>query len=128
MRRQAPALAAVLVASLVLATCSKAPGGPSGGGGGGGGGSTTATVSIPLTDYGGNAQPQFSPTTVAIPVGGTVTWKNDDTVAHTTTSDTNLWNGSLSAGGSFSRAFPTAGTFPFSCTVHSGMSGRVVVQ
>ena len=126
MRRQATALVAIVGLGLALAGCKKAAG-PSGGGGGGGGG-TSATVSIPVTDYGGNVTPSFSPTTISIPAGGSVTWRNSDTVDHTTTSDTNLWNGSLGVGASFSRTFATAGTFPYACTVHSGMSGRVIVQ
>ena len=127
MRKQATALAAVVAASLALATCSKAPAGP-GGGGGGGGGQTTATVSIPLTDYGGNQQPAYSPTVVVIPAGGAVTWKNNDTVAHTTTSDTGIWNAPLAAGDSYTRTFAAAGTFTFACSIHAAMTGRVVVQ
>ena len=127
MRRQATALAAVVAASLALATCSKAPAAPGGGGGGGGGG-TTATVSIPVTDYGGNQQPSYSPNVVTIPAGGAVTWKNNDTVAHTTTSDTGIWNQSLPAGDSYTRTFAAAGTYPFACTIHVGMTGRVIVQ
>ena len=119
-----------LAASLALAGCSSSNnnGGPSGGGGGGGGGGQSSTVSIPLTDYGGSQQPTFSPNVISIAAGNSVTWQNSDTVGHTTTSDTGLWNASLGPGQSFTRAFPTAGTFPYTCTVHAGMSGRVVVQ
>jgi plastocyanin len=85
-------------------------------------------VAIPLTDYGGNQTPQFSPVTVTIAPGTSVNWLNNDTVAHTSTGDNSLWNGNLGPGGSYSRQFPAAGTFTYSCTVHPGMSGRVVVQ
>lgn len=118
-----PAAAIVLLAA---ACSSDNPGGPSGGGGGGG--TANATVSIPLTDYGGNQAPQFTPVQVTVPIGGRVNWNNQDSVGHTTTSDTGVWNGNLGAGGSYSRVFDTAGTFSYSCTVHSGMNGRVVVQ
>ncbi len=127
--RKATMLAAILGVCTALASCKKAPAGPGGGGGGGGGGgSSSATVTIPLTDYGGNQTPQFSPTAVSVPVGGSVTWRNSDTVAHTSTSDTNLWNAPIGAGDSFTRVFPAAGTFPYSCTIHAGMTGRVIVQ
>ena len=127
MRRQATAIVAIVGLGLALAGCKKAAG-PSGGGGGGGGGTNAVTVSIPLTDYGGNQTPSFSPTTIAVPAGGSVTWRNNDTVTHTSTSDTSIWNGAIGPGDSFTRTFATAGTFPYSCTVHAGMSGRVIVQ
>ncbi len=126
MRRQLTALVAIVGLGLALAGCKKAAG-PSGGGGGGGGG-TSVTVSIPVTDYGGNQTPSFSPSAIAVPAGGSVTWRNADTVAHTSTSDTNIWNGSLAPGDSYTRTFATPGTFPYVCTIHSGMSGRVIVQ
>jgi plastocyanin len=126
MRTNGYARAVLLGLSLALAACSQ-PAQPSGGGGGGGGG-TSSTVSIPLTDYGGNQTPQFSPTNLTIAPGTSVNWRNNDTVAHTTTSDDNLWNSNIAPGGSYSRQFSTAGTFTYSCTVHPGMTGRVVVQ
>ncbi len=112
---------------LLVACSSSNPGGPSGGGGGGGN-ANSVTVRIPLTDYGGNQTPSFTPVQVTIPVGGRVNWSNSDSVGHTTTSDTNIWNGSIGPGGSFSRTFDTPGNYPYSCTVHNGMSGQVIVQ
>lgn len=125
MHKRGLAPAAIIV--LLLTACSEAPGQPSGGGGGGGG-AASVTVRIPLTDYGGNQTPSFTPTNVTVPAGSTVGWSNQDSVSHTTTSDTGLWNSGLSVGGSFQRTFPTAGTFSYSCTVHPGMTGTVIVQ
>jgi len=124
MRKQGLAPAVIVV--LLLTACSKAPAAPSVGGGGGG--TNSASVSIPLTDYGGNQTPQFQPVQVTIPVGGSVSWRNNDSTDHTVTSDTNVFNAALGAGGSFNRTFATAGTFTYSCSIHSGMNGRVVVQ
>jgi len=124
MRKQGLAPAVIVV--LLLTACSKAPAAPSVGGGGGG--TNSASVSIPLTDYGGNQTPQFQPVQVTIPVGGSVSWRNNDTTDHTVTSDTMVWNASVGAGGSFNRTFATAGTFTYACMIHSGMTGRVVVQ
>lgn len=73
----------------------------------------------------------FSPVTITVAVGTTVTWKNNDGIAHTSTSDTGVWDtGNLPAGSSTSTKFSTAGTFPFHCTYHGamGMRGTVVVQ
>ena len=74
----------------------------------------------------------FTPDSIAVPVGATVTWVNCENVQvedHTTTSDANLWDsGQYPGGQSFSHTFPTAGTFPYHCSVHPGMVGKVVVQ
>ena len=73
----------------------------------------------------------FSPATITVAVGTTVTWKNTDGIAHTSTSDTGVWDtGNIPAGGSKTTTFNTAGTFPYQCTYHAtmGMRGTVVVQ
>ena len=71
----------------------------------------------------------FSPNPVAIAVGGTVTWTNRDVIAHTSTADGGAWNsGTIAAGGTFSRTFTSAGSFPYHCAIHPGMIGTVTVQ
>lgn len=73
----------------------------------------------------------FSPATITVAVGTTVTWKNDDGIAHTSTSDTGVWDtGNIAAGGSAVTTFNTAGTFPYNCKYHvsMGMRGTVVVR
>jgi plastocyanin len=69
----------------------------------------------------------FSPPNIQISVGTTVTWTwnsggdlHNVTFADTASSD--------QGSGSFSRTFNTAGTFAFHCTLHSGMTGSVLVQ
>jgi plastocyanin len=73
----------------------------------------------------------FSPATITVPAGTTVTWKNNDAYAHTSTSDTGVWDtGNVAAGASTTTTFSTAGTFPYHCTYHAamGMKGTVIVQ
>jgi plastocyanin len=77
----------------------------------------------------------FHPDSIAVPVGATVTWVNCEDAgveAHTTTSDTTgIWDSPLLIPGArFSRAFPTAGVFPYHCIPHLdlGMVGKLVVQ
>jgi Copper binding proteins, plastocyanin/azurin family len=71
----------------------------------------------------------FSPATLDIAVGTTVTWTNTDSIAHTSTGDGNAWDsGSIAARGQFSRLFGTTGTFPYHCTIHPGMVGTVTVH
>jgi len=77
----------------------------------------------------------FIPSTVVITVGGTVTWENTDTAAHTSSSGTpvdgpdGVFDSSLiMAGGSFSHTFDTAGTYDYFCMVHPWMEGTVIVE
>lgn len=71
----------------------------------------------------------FGPAALTVARGTTVTWKNDDGIVHTATSDTGAWDsGNISAGGTKSVTFNTAGTFPYHCTVHPMMTGTIVVQ
>ena len=71
----------------------------------------------------------FGPTTLTVQKGTTVTWQNNDGILHTATSDTGAWDsGNISAGGTRSVTFNTAGTFPYHCTVHPMMTGTIVVQ
>lgn len=70
----------------------------------------------------------FSPKTVTVNVGDTVTWTNNDTVTHTATSAGNFDTGSIGGGASKSVTFQTAGTFAYVCSIHASMSGTVVVR
>jgi len=70
----------------------------------------------------------FSPNTATISVNDTVTWTWVGS-PHSTTSDTGVWDsGVFSAGHTFTRAFTSAGSFPFHCTVHPFMTGTITVQ
>ena len=76
----------------------------------------------------------FIPSPVTVPVGGTVTWDNGDTAAHTSTAGSaaggpsGVWDSSLiMAGSSFSHTFDSAGTFDYFCMVHPWMVGSVIV-
>ena len=76
---------------------------------------------------------EFQPDSLAVPPGATVTWVNCEDVGHdphTTTSDTvGVWDSpELSAGATFSRRFVNAGAFPYHCTPHAFMLGKIVVQ
>lgn len=83
-------------------------------------GAVTVDVSIPGFS--------FSPSTVTVNVGTTVRWTNNHSISHTTTSTTALWDsGILAQGEQFSHVFSSAGTFPYLCTLHLGMTGTVVV-
>lgn len=87
----------------------------------------SSSVVIPVgAEFLGNRA--FAPAELAIQTGTTVTWMNTDRDSHTTTSDGPGWNsGTISPGRGFSFTFQTPGTFPYHCSFHPGMVGRVVV-
>jgi len=77
----------------------------------------------------------FIPSTVVITVGGTVTWENTDTAAHTASSGTpaggpdGVFDSSLiKSGGSYSVTLDDEGTYPYFCMVHPWMEGTVIVE
>lgn len=70
----------------------------------------------------------FSPNTVTVNVGDTVTWTNQDASTHTATSSGNFNTGNIPEGGSKSVTFNSAGTFDYICTIHPTMQGTVVVR
>ena len=71
----------------------------------------------------------YSPSTITVTAGTTITWTNKDVVAHTATSDTGLFDsGSISNNGTYSHMFSTAGTFPYKCTFHTSMTATVIVN
>ena len=69
----------------------------------------------------------FSPATLTVKKGTTVTWTNNDSAPHQIKSAT--FNSSqLSKGQSFSFTFNTAGSFDYSCAIHPSMLGKIIVQ
>ena len=72
----------------------------------------------------------FTPAQITVPVGGTVTWTNDDAVPHTATARDRavLQSGTLEQGAQFSQTFDTPGTFDYFCEFHANMQGEIIVQ
>ncbi len=77
----------------------------------------------------------FISSVVEIGVGGTVTWTNDDTAAHTVTSGTaadgpdGTFDSSIvMAGKTFEHTFDEAGEYDYFCIVHPWMTGKVIVE
>ena len=82
-----------------------------------------ATHAVTIADF------AFAPATLTIAAGDTVTWTNEDPIVHTATSTTGAFDsGDLAQGESFSVTFTTPGTYPYLCTPHPTMTGRIVVQ
>ena len=71
----------------------------------------------------------FVPATVTVTVGTTVTWTNLDSVTHTVTSETDLFDsGNLARNATFSYSFTDRGTFSYFCANHPYMKGEVSVE
>ena len=77
----------------------------------------------------------YTPSTVTIAAGGTVTFSNTDTAPHTSTSgsaadgpdgvfDTSL----IMANASYSVTLSDAGTYTYFCMVHPWMEGTIIVE
>jgi plastocyanin len=73
----------------------------------------------------------FSPSSLTVPVGTTVTWVNHDETPHTVVSgdDPRLFkSGGLDTDDSFSFTFTKPGTYSYLCTVHPYMTGKITVK
>src|SRR5262249_42035785 len=96
-------------------------------------------VSTPVTTPSGKARASastsvnmgdffFSPPTISIHVGDTVTWRNSGQAPHTATADDGSFDtGTINSGGSGSHTFNSAGSFSYICTIHPNMHGTVRV-
>ena len=76
----------------------------------------------------------FLPSTVTIGVGGMVTFANNDSAAHTSTSGTpadgpsGVWDSSMvMMGAAYTTPALDAGEYPYFCMVHPWMEGTVIV-
>lgn len=70
----------------------------------------------------------FVPDKLTIKAGDSVRFVNRDFAPHTVTSDKGKFDsGSLMMNGTTQLKFPKAGEFPYSCTVHKTMHGRISV-
>jgi plastocyanin len=126
----------VAIAALLAAACSSNPTG--------GGGGMMSGPSVSAIEY------SFSPETLTVTVGSTVTWTNNGATTHTATSDAGdslTWDsgslagstpspyGGTSPGASFSKTFTKAGVYPYHCSFHGvvgspdyhGMVGAIKV-
>ena len=86
-------------------------------------GTAPKSASVTIKDF------EFTPATITISVGGTVTWTNDGPSTHTATADDGSFDsGNLAQGKTFSHTFQSAGTFAYHCTPHPFMKATVIVQ
>jgi plastocyanin len=71
----------------------------------------------------------FGPVELTVPVGTTVTWTNRDDIPHTVVSTDKVFKSKvLDTDEKFSFSFSKAGTYPYFCSIHPKMTGKVIVQ
>lgn len=95
--------------------------------------STATTPTAPTEPVAENqvtvADRMYSPTTLTISVGDTVTWVFADRgMAHNVVADDNSFRSQLMETGQFTHTFDTAGTFTYHCTPHPDMTASIVVE
>jgi plastocyanin len=83
----------------------------------------TAVVEVKIDNF------SFGPGTVTVPVGTTVVWTNRDDIPHTVVSDDKVFKSRvLDTDEKFSFTFTKPGSYPYFCSLHPKMTGKVVVQ
>lgn len=86
------------------------------------GSSAAETVTVEIKDF------TFTPATLEIPVGTTVTWINQDSSPHNVIAeDGSIDSGLLDQGESYSYTFEEPGTYAYTCTFHPYMQATIVV-
>jgi plastocyanin len=106
-------LIAIFLAAILFISCSKTYNSPM---------NAPATATVSMMNM------AFSPATISVAAGTTVTWMNGDTAIHTVTADDGSFNsGNIAMGASFSRVFTSAGTFTYHSALNPAMTGKIVV-
>jgi plastocyanin len=72
----------------------------------------------------------FTPKTLTVQQGATVTWVNKDDVPHkiASTDKKKFSSKALDTDQKFSYTFTTPGTYGYYCTIHPRMTGKIIVK
>ncbi|HKN76535.1 MAG TPA: cupredoxin family copper-binding protein [Candidatus Acidoferrum sp.] len=71
----------------------------------------------------------FGPAAITVSAGTTVTWINRDDIPHTVVSTDKVFKSKvLDTDEKFSYTFTKPGEYPYFCSIHPKMTGKVVVQ
>ena len=71
----------------------------------------------------------FAPPTLTVTVGTTVTWKNEDYSPHRIGDKNGTFkSAALDTDDTFSHTFAAPGEYPYICTIHPYMVGKIVVK
>lgn len=67
----------------------------------------------------------FQPPAIQVDPGTTITWTFEDTEEHNVVGPD--WTSDVQASGEYRHTFTEPGSYPYHCTLHLGMTGRVDV-
>jgi amicyanin len=83
-----------------------------------------ATTAISIDNF------TFTPATVTVKAGTTVTWTNKDDIPHGIAATGNAFarSNALDTDNSYSFTFTTPGTYQYFCYIHPHMTGTIVVE
>ena len=71
----------------------------------------------------------FAPATLTVTAGTTVTWKNEDDSPHRIGDKKGTFkSAALDTDDTFSHTFAAPGEYPYICTIHPYMVGKIVVK
>ena len=97
-------------------------------------GPAPSSVSISILNGTGNQQSlNYQPSSVTVAKGGTVTWTNNDPVAHTVSSvsvpsgASTFNSGMMNYTATFKVTFTVDGTYTYLCSYHPWMHGTIIV-
>jgi plastocyanin len=115
MTHRRASIAAVVAVATILAGCA------------GSGASATVAAPAATTTVDLPKSYRFTPESIVIEVGATVTWTNSDNFTHNVTLD-GAEALTMSPGESATHTFAEAGTYPYVCSLHPrDMQGSVLV-
>jgi plastocyanin len=71
----------------------------------------------------------FAPATLTVTAGTTVTWKNEDDSPHRIGDKNGTFkSAALDTDDTFSHTFAAPGEYPYICTIHPYMIGKIIVK
>src|SRR6476620_9939707 len=71
----------------------------------------------------------FAPATLTVAAGTTVTWKNEDDSPHRIGDKNGTFkSAALDTDDTFSHTFAAPGEYPYICTIHPYMAGKIIVK
>ena len=72
---------------------------------------------------------KFAPATLTVTAGTTVTWKNEDDSPHRIGDQNGTFkSAALDTDDTFSHTFAAPGEYPYICTIHPYMVGKIIVK